>query len=544
MKKLIALGLTVTMAASLAACGGGNDSANGGAGDDTIDLCFASEPTSIDPALNSTIDGGIMIQHAFEGLIKWDDDGEGNAVLAPGVAESWDISDDQLTYTFHLREDATWSDGEPVTANDFVYSWTRLGNPETAADYSYLLDPIVGYDSTKGETTPQIEAPDEHTFVVHLDVPTSYFEELCAFPSLFPVRQDIVEENGDQWTFSPETYVSNGPYKMTEWQHNAYVSFEKRDDYYGAEDIVAPALKFHLMDDANAMLAGYRSGELDFVQQAPPEEIPALLDSGDLKVKPYIGTYYVCFNTEKAPFDNPKVRKAFSLVIDRDYIAAQVKADGSIPASGFVPSGMYDAEGAGSDFREVGGDYYDPTAAANEANCEEARALLAEAGYPNGEGFPVVEYLYNTDESHKAIAEALQNVWQTELGVTVTLNNQDWNVFLETRKDGDYSIARHGWIADYNDPMCFLDMWISDGGNNDAQYSNPAFDELIGKAKVCPDNTERMKLMHEAEDILIGEDSVLAPLYFYVQTYMSNENLKDWYYTPIGFFFFGHATMG
>ena len=544
MKKLIALGLTVTMAASLAACGGGNDSANGGAGDDTIDLCFASEPTSIDPALNSTIDGGIMIQHAFEGLIKWDDDGEGNAVLAPGVAESWDISDDQLTYTFHLREDATWSDGEPVTANDFVYSWTRLGNPETAADYSYLLDPIVGYDSTKGETTPQIEAPDEHTFVVHLDVPTSYFEELCAFPSLFPVRQDIVEENGDQWTFSPETYVSNGPYKMTEWQHNAYVSFEKRDDYYGAEDIVAPALKFHLMDDANAMLAGYRSGELDFVQQAPPEEIPALLDSGDLKVNPYIGTYYVCFNTEKAPFDNPKVRKAFSLVIDRDYIAAQVKADGSIPASGFVPSGMYDAEGAGSDFREVGGDYYDPTAAANEANCEEARALLAEAGYPNGEGFTVVEYLYNTDESHKAIAEALQNVWQTELGVTVTLNNQDWNVFLETRKDGDYSIARHGWIADYNDPMCFLDMWISDGGNNDAQYSNPAFDELIGKAKVCPDNTERMKLMHEAEDILIGEDSVLAPLYFYVQTYMSNENLKDWYYTPIGFFFFGHATMG
>ena len=559
LKKLLALGLAAAMTMSMAACGGGNEGGNeeagakeeageageaAGAGDGVIDVCFASEPQSIDPALNSAVDGAVMLQHAFEGLIKWVDDGEGNATLAPGMAEKWDISEDKLTYTFHLRKDAVWSDGEPVTANDFLYAWNRLADPTTAADYSYMLDPVVGYDSTKeGEVSPQIEAPDENTFVVHLDVPTAYFEELCAFPALFPVREDIIEANGDQWTFSPETYVSNGPYKMTSWEHNAAITMEKRDDYYAADEITNPSVKFHLMDDANAMLASFRSGELDFIQQAPPEEVPGLLESGELGIKEYIGTYYVCFQTQKAPFDDPKVREAFSLAIDRDYICEQVKGDGSVVAGGFVPAGMYDAEGPGSDFRKVGGDYYDPTFDAYEANCEKARELLAEAGYPEGKDFPVVEYLYNTDDGHKAIAEALQNMWQTQLGVQVTLNNQDWNVFLETRKNGDYSIARNGWIADYNDPMCFLDMWVTGGGNNDAQYANPAYDELIGKAKASSDNAERMQIMHDAEDLLIGEEKVLAPLYFYVQTYMDAEGLEGWYYTPLGYFFFGNAQF-
>ncbi|MBQ9972374.1 MAG: peptide ABC transporter substrate-binding protein [Firmicutes bacterium] len=525
MKKILALVMCFLMIFSLAACGGGgsDDSA-------TVDInvCFASEPQTIDPALNSAVDGAIMLQHAFEGLVKWVDDGNGNAILAPGMAESWDISEDGLVYTFHMREGAVWSDGQPVTANDFEYSWARLIAPETAADYSYMIDPVK-----------EFKAIDEATFEVTLHVPTAYFEEICAFPATFPVRQDIIEQYGDQWTFDPATYVSNGPFVMTEWEHNSYILFAQNESYYAVDELKADTIKFHLMDDANAMLAGLRGGDLDFIQQVPTEEIPALLGTGELKVADYVGTYYVCFQTELKPFDDPRVREAFSLVIDRNYICEQVKADGSQPATGFVPAGMADYEG---DFRENGGDYYSVAAEDYEANCEKARQLLADAGFPGGEGFPVVEYLYNTDDGHKAVGEALQNMWQEELGVTVTLQNQDWAVFLQERKDGNYSIARNGWIADYNDPMCFLDMWVTGSGNNDAQYSNADYDAMIAAAKAETDPAKRMEIMHDAEDLLMGTDVVHAPIYYYVQTYMEADGLDGWYYTPLGYFFFGYAT--
>ena len=542
MKKLLAVALAGCMTVSLAACGGNDKAAdNGGDGAEGLNVCFASEPATIDPALSSAVDSAIIISHAFEGLVKWADDGEGNATLAPGMAEEWDVEEDGTLYTFHLREDATWSDGEPVTAHDFVYAWNRLADPATAADYSYMLDPVVGFDSTvEGENKPEISAPDDHTFVVKLDVPTSYFEEVLAFPALFPVREDVIEANGDNWTFTPDTYVCNGPYKLSDWSHNESISLVKRDDYYNADEIVNPSLTFSLMDDDNAILAGRRSGELDFIQGVPPQEIPALLESGELKIEDYIGTYYTIFNTQKAPFDDPNIRKAFSLAIDRNHITEVVKGDGSVPAGAFVPEGMYDAEGPGSSFREVGGDFISVDKAQYEANCEEARKILADAGYPGGEGFPTVEYLYNTNEGHKAIGESLKDMWEKELGVTVSLQNQDWNVFLEERKQGNFSIARGGWIADYNDPMCFLDMFVTGGGNNDPQYANPEYDALIGQAKNTGSNEERMKLMHDAETHVM-EQSVVAPIYYYVQPYMENEDLTGWYYTPLGFFFFGGA---
>ena len=543
MKKLLVLALAFCMVFSLAACGGGGDEES-----KPINVCFASEPMTIDPALNSSVDGSIMIQHMFEGLYKWKDDGKGNAVLTEGVAEKCDMSKDKTVYTFHLREDAKWSDGEPVTAEDFVYSWNRLADPNTAADYSYMLDPIKGFDSTKkGEVHPDIEAKDEHTLVVKLDVPTEYFKEVCAFPALYPVRKDMIEAKGDKWTYEPDTYIGNGPYKMKEWSHNEHILMEKSDTYYAADEIVAPAINFKLMDDVNAMLAGYRGKELDFIQQLPAEEIENLLADGTAENQPYLGNYYVVFNNGDEeingianPFLDPKVRKAFNLTIDRTFICDQVKKDGSVPAGGFVPTGMYDAEGPGSDFREVGKDYFDPSEKAYKANCEEARKLLAEAGYPDGKGFPEVDYLYNTDKGHKAVGEALQNMWQEELGVKVNLTNQDWNVFLEERKKGHFHIARGGWIADYNDPMCFLDLFVTGSGNNDPQYSNPEFDKLIGKAKVTADNKERMKIMHQAEDLAIGEETILAPIYYYAQ--VSASKLDGVYYSPLGYYFFSNAT--
>ena len=504
-------------------------------GDFNITVNLASEPMTMDPALNSSVDGGIMALHLFEGLMKWEDSGE----AANG-------SDGTVTYTFKLRDGIKWSDGKDVTAGDFEYSWKRLVNPETAADYNYMLDGVVNANEIiAGEKDPDelaAKALDDKTFEVTLVNDLSYFEELCAFPAMMPVREDMIEKAGDQWTFDTSTYISNGAYKLKEWTHNSQIVVEKNENYYDVENLGPETITFKLMDDQNAMLSGFNSGELDFIEDVPQAEIANLIASGDMKIVDYIGTYYVCFQTQKAPFDDPRVRKAFSLAIDRTYIVNQVTQSGQVEAGGFVPSGVYDADGAdGDDFRTVGGDYYKPTDADYEANCDEARQLLADAGYPNGEGFPVVEYLYNTSDAHKAVAEALQFMWEEELGVKVTLNNQEWAAFLQTRKDGDYSIARNGWIADYNDPISFLDMWMTGGGNNDAQYANDDYDALIKQAKTTTDNAERMDLLHQAEDKLIGEDNVLAPLYFYTQKYMLADGIEGMYYCPLGYFFFGYT---
>ena len=547
--KLLALMLGFVML--LSACGnGGQNQGTGQAGngnaasneeagreDGVFDINIASEPESIDPALNSAVDGAIMISHLFESLIRWDDDGNGNAVLKPGIAESWDVSDDGLTWTFHLR-DAKWSDGKPIVAEDFVYSWNRLVNPDTGADYEYMLDMVKGYEEKKLD----ISAPDEKTFVVNLSVKCPYFEEICAFPAVMPVRKDAVE-SAENWTNSPDSLISNGPYVLKEWKHNQVIEMEKNPEYYDADSVKAEKLAFHLQDDQNAIYASYRSGDLDFIESVPQEEVQKLLDTKELKVCPYVGTYYVVFNVEKEPFNDARVRKAFSLVIDRDFIVKQVSGKGEEPASGYVPSGVYDADGAeGDDFRTTGGDYYSVKVEDYEKNVEEAKKLMEEAGYKDGEGFPQVEYLYNTNEGHKAIAEALQNMWQEKLGVQVTLQNQDWNVFLTERKQGNFSIARSGWIADYNDPMSFIDMWMTGGGNNDAQYKNPKYDELVKAAKATSDQAERMENMHKAEDILVGEDAVVAPVYFYTNSYMMKPNVQGLYYTPLGYFFFKGLT--
>ena len=546
-KSKLLIGL-LSLSMIFSACGGNNDKASDGNGDNqaiveeegkkdgVLDINIASEPDSIDPALNTSVDGAIMISHLFESLIRWDDDGEGNAVLKPGIAESWEVSDDGLTWTFKLR-DAKWSDGKDITADDFVYSWNRLVDPATGADYEYMLDMVKGYDEKKLD----ISAPDPKTFVVNLSVKCPYFEEICAFPAVMPVRKDIIEAN-KTWTNSPETLVSNGAYKLEKWDHNSTLSMVKNPEYYDQDSVKAEKLAFHLQDDQNAIYASYRSGDLDFINSVPQEEIQKLLDTKELKIKPYVGTYFVCFNTEKEPFNDPKVRKAFSLAIDRNFIVNQVTGQGQEPATAYVPSGVYDAKGAeGDDFRTVGGDYYSINDEDYEKNIEEAKKLMEEAGYKDGEGFPQIDYLYNTDENHKAIAEALQNMWQENLGVQVSLQNQDWNVFLKERKEGNYNIARHGWIADYNDPMSFIDMWLTGGGNNDAQYKNPEFDKFVKAAKATSDPDERMENMHKAEDILIGEDNVVAPLYFYNNSYMVKPNIKGLYYTPLGYFFYKGA---
>lgn len=537
MKKLIAIALVLIMAFSVFGCTTSTE-------DFEIAVNFASEPNTIDPALNSAVDGAVMINHIFEGLYKWVDDGSGNATLALGQAKEVTPNADKTVYTVKLRDDIKWSDGKDVVAADFVYAWQRLVDPNTAADYCYMADIILNANEIMaGEMDKSelgVKAIDEKTLEITLHTACPYFEEIMAFPALMPIRSDIIEQYGDQWTFSPETYIGNGQYKMAEWSHNEFIKLVPSETYYDVDKLGPKVIKFALMDDTNAIYAAYRSGSLNFIQEVPVDEIPGLLSSSELKVHPYLGTYYCCFNTSKAPFDDVRVREAFSLVIDRNYIVENVTKTGQKPATAFVPSGISDAPGAKDDFRAVGGDYMDVSAEKYQENCERARQLLAEAGYPNGEGFPIVEYLYNTSDNHRLIGEALQNMWQTELGVTVNLVNQEWNTFLDTRKNGDYSIARNGWIADYNDPMSFLDMWLTGGGNNDAQYSNPDYDALIMQAKSTSDLAERMSLMHQAEDILMGQDVVHAAIYFYTDKYMS-QGIKGMYFTPLGYYFFGYC---
>ncbi len=564
-KKYLALLLAVVMLVGvMAGCGKKAPAA------EAFDLavCLASEPETIDPALNSSLDGGNMQHHFFEGLMKWVDDGKGTATLVKGQAESSDKvvnADGTVTYTFKIRKDAKWSDGKAVTAEDFVYSWQRLVDHATASPYAAQLDMVVGYEAiqkgtdTGAKTTDEsgaevpvmeyadastfgVAAPDAQTLVVTLSYDCPYFVEICAFPSTFPVRKDMIDKAGDQWTFDPATYISNGPYKMSEWKHSSYIKAVKNENYYDFAKLGPTSITFQLMEDANAQLSAFQSKTLQFIKEAPVDEIPTLLSEGTLKINPQIGTYYVCFNNQKAPFNDARVREAFSLVIDRNFIVENVTQTGEVPATAYVPSGIFDAEGpTGKTFREVGGEYYSAKADDYKANCEKARQLLAEAGYPNGEGFPALEYLYNTNDRHKAIGEALQNNWKKELGVNVTLNNQEWGVFTAARREGNYTIARNGWVADYNDPCCFMDMFMTGNGNNDSKYSNAEFDKLLKTAKGSPDQTVRMKAFHDAEDIMMKESGA-APVYFYTQMQLLDPTVKGVYYTPLGYYFFAYAT--
>ncbi|MDR2537649.1 MAG: peptide ABC transporter substrate-binding protein, partial [Treponema sp.] len=367
-----------------------------------ITLVLGSEPNTIDPALNSAVDGAIYLSHLFEGLYKYADNGQGRAQAVPGLAvrapQKTVNADGTVTYVFTLRDNLKWSDGQPFTAKDIVFSWQRLVDPSTAADYSYMIDMVKNANEIMaGQVNKSqlgVRAINDKTLEVIITYDCPFFFEIMAFPAAFPVRESVINSAGDQWTFSPSTYISNGPYRLKEWVHNSYILVEKNPNYYAP--VSGPDnIRFALMDDDNAMLAAFRNKEVDFMETPPVDEIPGLLASGELKVADYLGTYYVSINNQKAPFTDPRVRRAFSLAIDRNYIVEQITRAGQKPASGFVPSGLYDAAGAGSDFRQTGGNYYSIAKEDYNKNVAEAQRLLAEAGYPNGQGFPVVEYLYN-----------------------------------------------------------------------------------------------------------------------------------------------------
>ena len=498
-------------------------------------------PETIDPALNSAVDGANMILHSFEGLLKFDRD---NNIVA-GLAESWEQSDDGLTWTFHLRPNLKWSDGSALTAEDFVYSWKRVADPATAAPYGYdLLNMVVGFDKAEAGDVDAlgVEAPDANTFVVHLTDPCIYFDKIAAFAVLVPVQKATVEANGESWTIDPKTYVTNGPYFMAEFTDGLRIVFQKNPYYWDADNITFDFIIWHLIEDPNTSYTAYNQGTLQMIKDVPTEEIPSLRSSSQFYSAPIMGTYYVTFNVERKPFNDPRVREALSLAIDRKYVANVIMQGTYIPAKNFVGPGVSDAA-PGSSFEEYTtanyGDHFDVENYASDL--EKAKKLLAEAGYPNGKGFPAFEYLTNDALYHKPVAEYLQSAYD-QLGITMKINIQEWKTVTADRRSGNFDVARNGWVYDWDDPSNMINLLETGNGNNDGKYSSKEFDDLVRKARATVNVADHYKYLHEAEQVLL-KDAAMAPVAYYNEIWMQVDNLKDTWHSPYGYWYFMYGRL-
>lgn len=489
----------------------------------------SSEPGSLDPALAQGTHESWILENVFEGLMTFDENGE----LVPGMAESYEISEDGLTYTFKIRDGVTWSNGDPVTAEDFEYTWKRALDPELAADYAHILYYIKGaqaYNSGEGSRDDvAVKALDEKTLEVTLEAPTAYFLELTAFYTYFPVNKNVVESNPD-WAKDPETHVSNGPFKLVRWDHNAKIVLEKNESYYNADKIKLDGIELDIIEDQNTAWQKYEGGEYHILVDVPTSVVAQLKAQNDpqLNIGNQIGTYYYNVNPDVKPFNNAKVRQALSMAIDRETITENITQGGQIPAEGVVPYGLKDENG--NEFRDGVGSLveYDP---------DKAKQLFEEGLAEEGmtlEEFNSGQFviLYNTSESHKKIAQAVQEMWRTTLGIEIGLENVEFQVKLDREKAGDYQISRGGWIGDYMDPMTILDLWWSESAFNDVKYNNEEYDKLIAESKATDDQNIRMENMRNAEKMIM-EDMAVIPIYFYTQPYVVKENVSGITYVPV-----------
>jgi len=558
-KRFIVAALAIAGAMALSGCGGSKSGGEGTKSGDTtqtaagkkiLTIQLGPDVESIDPALNSAVDGANYILFAFDNLLKMDEDGK----VVPGLAEKYEVSDDQLTWTFHLRDGLKWSDGSALTADDFVYSWQRLVDPNVAAPYAQtVLGMVEGYDDAIGRpdadgnttvdpdpTKLKVEAPDEKTLIVHMAKPTPYFDKLAAFVSLSPVKKDVVEANPDGWSIDPKTYISTGPFKLTGWEPGSYLMFEKNENYWDADSIKLDGIKCLLMQDQNATFSAYESGDALMIKDVPTQEITTLKERSDFHIDPILGTYYLDLNTTLDEFKDPKVREALSLALDRKYISETITSGTYTPASGFVSEGVTDWNGTAWQDNIT-----DKSAYINiddhAGNLAKAKELLKEAGYENGVGLPEMVYSTNDASYHKKIAEYLQQAWG-ELGLKVQVNIVEWKSFTPQRRSGNYQIARDGWVMDYNDPSNILELALTGNGNNNAKYSNPEFDALMSKAATEKDPQTRFGYLHQAEDFIM-KDTAMVPLLYYNDFYLQSDKITGSWHSPDGFWHFEYADI-
>ena len=498
-----------------------------------------------------------MLITLFETLLIIDE----NNKVQPGQAEKYEVSDDGLTWTFTMRDGLKWSDGTELNAKDFEYTFKRIVDVNLAAPYGEtVLGMVEGYQDAIGNpdkegkttTTPNTDllnvkaSEDGKTLTIKLAYPCAYFDKLAAFGTMSPVQKATVEANGDAWATKPETYVCNGPYMISEWTPSERIVCKKNPNYKGGWDskrIVTEDLTFLLLEDASASFAAYNSGTAQLIKDVPTEEIPSLkksTDGGDFYVDTILGTYYLSMNLNKAPFDNVNVRKALNLAIDRDYVANVIMQGTYSPAYNFIGPGIVDSEGM----------FFDNAKAANggktyigedyNADLEEAKKALAEAGYPNGEGFPTITYSTNDAGYHVAVAEYLQQAYK-QLGITMNIDKVEWASFTPQRRAGEYEMARNGWVMDYNDASNMIELLYSTNGNNDGKYNNPAFDAAIDKSKVA-DMKEHFTALHEAESIMM-KDYACIPIAYYNDFWLQSSSLKGSWHSPYGYWYFQYAYI-
>ena len=550
-------------ALGLAACGGSKSgstatsgstagSTAGGINTAGFTVQYGPNPETLDPALNSAIDASNTIITIFEPLLLIN---ENNEVIG-GQAESWEASEDGLTWTFTMRDGLKWSDGTDLNAKDFEYSFKRMADPDTAAPYAETcLGMIEGFEEAAGfpdaDGNPTVEpnldalnvkaSDDGKTLTIVLAYPCSYFDKIVAFAAMSPVQKATVEANGDAWCTSPDTYVCNGPFMITEWTPSERIVLTKNPNYVGGWDsskIVSESITLLLLEDSSASFAAYNSGEAVLIKDVPTDEIPSLTkaeDGGDFYVDTILGTYYVSLNLKRDAFKDAKVRKALALAIDRDYVANTIMQGTYSTADSIVGPGIVDEQGY---FHDNGNAPY--ISADYEANLAEAKKLLAEAGYPNGEGYPTIEYSCNDAGYHVPLAEYLQQAWG-DLGITLTISKMEWSSFTAARRAGEYDVARNGWVMDYNDPSNMVELFCTDNGNNDGKYSNPDFDAAIEGSKVA-DAAEHFAQLHKAEDILM-EDMGCIPVAYYNDFWLQSPALKGTWHSPYGYWYLQYGYI-
>ena len=539
-KKMLAIFLSAALFVT-AFAGCGKKKADG------ITVQIGPNPETLDPALNSAVDGGNMLITLFETLLIIDQDNK----VQPGQAEKYEVSPDGLTWTFTMRDGLKWSDGTDLNAKDFEYTFKRIADTNVAAPYAEtVIGMIEGYkdaiDSKNPEKLNVKASEDGKTLTVKLAYPCSYFDKIVAFGTMSPVQKATVEKNGDSWATKPETYVCNGPYTITEWTPSEKIVCKKNENYKGGWDsskIVNDKLTFLLLEDSSASYTAYTGGTAQLIKDVPTEEIPTLKKDkkDEFIVDPILGTYYLSMNLNKAPFNNKNVRKALSLAIDRDYIANTIMQGTYSPAYNYVGTGVDDVDP---------GKFLENSKAANggklyisedyKANLEEAKKALAEAGYPEGKGFPTITYSTNDAGYHKAVAEYLQKVYK-DLGITMNIDIVDWSSFTPKRRAGEYEMARNGWVMDYNDASNMIELFVSSNGNNDGKYNNPAFDKAINDSKVA-DKTAHFAALHEAEKI-VSEDYGFIPVAYYNDFWLQSTSLKGTWHSPYGYWYLQYAYL-
>ncbi len=496
---------------------------------------LGADPKTLDPGLNSAIDGSHILNNTFEALMR-----EVGGELTNAMAKSYEVSEDGLVYTFHLR-DALWSDGQPVLASDFEYAWKRAIQVETAAPYAthffYIKNAQDFYEGKVELDSVGIKVVDDKTFEVTLEVPTPYFLSLITRPAFMPVRKEIIESGDESWFFNKETAISNGPFKLESYATGDRIILVKNENYWNADSVHIDQINCMMIIEASTALTALQAGNLDIINNVPAQDITRLMAEEDnFHILPMMGTWYLQFNMNVEPLNDVRVRKALSLALDRRAITDDVKKGGEIPATGFNPSGLKDSEG--NDFNTLAGDY---GINVDGGDVELARQLLAEAGYPNGEGFPHMTALYNTSESHKAVFEVIQEMWKKNLGIEIELMNQEWAVFQSNRVAHNFEIARGGYIGDYPDPVGLLELLIADSSNNHPDWQNKAFNDLIEKSRYAS-GTERDDYIYKAEAILM-EEAPIAPIFYYTDPVLVSERVSGWEKNSMSYWYFGKIEL-